>query len=155
MFEKPITDMTPDEIEKFVEEMLDEQSKLELLIELLKAGFKIEELHQNIIIGALEEIYQNISKGGNGMLESMFKKARKKTITEAIEMTEEILKKFAGKKIKGEQKTECEIFENGFIVRTMEGTMRGKIGDYLMKGVNGELYVCDREVFEKTYEFIE
>ena len=41
-----------------------------------------------------------------------------------------------------------EVFE----VETMEGLMRGKAGDYLMKGVDGELYVCDREIFKKTYE---
>lgn len=88
------------------------------------------------------------------MLESMFKKARKKTITEAIEMTEEVIKKFSGQKINGKQGTECEIYNDGFIVKTMEGTMRGKIGDYLMRGINGELYVCDKEIFNKTYELI-
>ena len=39
-----------------------------------------------------------------------------------------------------------------FSVETLEGTMKGKVGDYLMCGVEGELYVCDREIFEKTYE---
>jgi hypothetical protein len=23
-----------------------------------------------------------------------------------------------------------------------------------MRGINGELYICDREVFEKTYDFV-
>lgn len=88
-------------------------------------------------------------------LEDMFRKARKKTITEAIEMTEELIKESVGYKIQGAKGTECEILNDGFVVRTMEGTMKGKIGDYLMKGVEGELYVCDREVFYKTYEFID
>ena len=39
-----------------------------------------------------------------------------------------------------------------FTVETLEGTMKGKAGDYLMQGVNGELYVCDKEIFEKSYE---
>ena len=86
---------------------------------------------------------------------SLVRKARKKAITEAIEMTEELIKKFVGYKIQGAKGTECEILNDGFVVRTMEGTMKGKIGDYLMKGVEGELYVCDREVFYKTYEFID
>ncbi len=43
-----------------------------------------------------------------------------------------------------------QVFEK-FEVETMEGIMKGKKGDYLMKGVDGELYVCDKEIFEKTY----
>jgi hypothetical protein len=45
--------------------------------------------------------------------------------------------------------------EEAFEVETLEGTMRGKPGDWLMVGVNNEEYPCDREVFEKTYEIIE
>ncbi|MGX2944207.1 hypothetical protein [Enterococcus alishanensis] len=40
-------------------------------------------------------------------------------------------------------------------VLTLEGWMDGKLNDYLIRGVNGELYICDKEVFEKTYEIIE
>jgi len=38
-----------------------------------------------------------------------------------------------------------------FAVETMEGTMRGKAGDFLMEGVRGEQYPCDREIFLETY----
>lgn len=42
-----------------------------------------------------------------------------------------------------------------FRVSTLEGNYKqGKAGDYLMKGVDGELYICDKEIFEKTYDFI-
>ena len=41
-----------------------------------------------------------------------------------------------------------------FRVNTLEGNdHQGKPGDYLMCGVDGELYVCDKTIFEKTYEF--
>lgn len=40
-------------------------------------------------------------------------------------------------------------------VPTLEGTMRGKIGDYLIRGVEGEYYICDRAIFFKTYEVVE
>ena len=33
-----------------------------------------------------------------------------------------------------------------------EGIMEGKPGNMLMIGVNGEMYPCDADVFEKTYE---
>ena len=39
-----------------------------------------------------------------------------------------------------------------FEVISMEGLVKGKRGDYLMKGVEGELYVCDAEIFKMTYE---
>ena len=42
-----------------------------------------------------------------------------------------------------------------FSVETLEGTMEGKAGDWLMVGVNGEMYPCDDEIFLKTYELIE
>jgi hypothetical protein len=38
-----------------------------------------------------------------------------------------------------------------FEVETMEGIMQGKAGDYLMKGIRGELYVCDQEIFKQSY----
>jgi hypothetical protein len=42
-----------------------------------------------------------------------------------------------------------------FRVNSLEGDYaQGKAGDYLMRGINGELYICDREVFEKTYDFV-
>jgi hypothetical protein len=44
--------------------------------------------------------------------------------------------------------------DEAFEVETMEGTLRGKKGDWLMIGVNGEVYPCDREIFDKTYTII-
>ena len=41
-----------------------------------------------------------------------------------------------------------------FRVNTLEGNdHQGKPGDYLMCGVDGELYVCDKDIFEKSYDF--
>jgi hypothetical protein len=41
-----------------------------------------------------------------------------------------------------------------FRVNTLEGDYKqGKPGDYLMMGVEGELYICDKTIFEKTYDF--
>jgi len=42
-----------------------------------------------------------------------------------------------------------------FRVNTLEGNYKqGKPGDYLMRGIDGELYICDGHIFEKTYDFI-
>jgi hypothetical protein len=48
----------------------------------------------------------------------------------------------------------CAQIDETFEVKTMEGTLQGKKGDWLMIGVNGEVYPCDREIFEKTYQII-
>lgn len=44
---------------------------------------------------------------------------------------------------------------NGFAIITNEGTMRAENGDYIIQGVNGELYPCKAEIFEKTYRKVE
>jgi hypothetical protein len=41
-----------------------------------------------------------------------------------------------------------------FEVETLEGPMQGKAGDYLVIGIKGEMYPCDREIFEKTYRLL-
>jgi hypothetical protein len=41
-----------------------------------------------------------------------------------------------------------------FQVITLEGIMTGKEGDYLIEGVKKELYPCDKDIFEATYEEI-
>jgi hypothetical protein len=42
-----------------------------------------------------------------------------------------------------------------FRVNTLQGNYKqGKPGDYLMKGIDGELYICDGPIFEKTYDWV-
>ena len=41
------------------------------------------------------------------------------------------------------------------IIHTLEGDMRAPIGDYIIKGVDGEFYPCKPDIFEKTYEIVE
>ena len=38
------------------------------------------------------------------------------------------------------------------IIETLEGNMKADIGDYIIKGVNGEFYPCKPDIFHKTYE---
>lgn len=41
-----------------------------------------------------------------------------------------------------------------FTIKTMEGVMRGKEGDYLIRGIKGEFYPCDMDIFNDTYETV-
>lgn len=42
----------------------------------------------------------------------------------------------------------------GCTVETLEGRMKARIGDYIICGVNGELYPCKPDIFQKTYEAV-
>ena len=43
----------------------------------------------------------------------------------------------------------------GCTIHTPEGKMHAKLGDYIIRGVNGELYSCKPDIFQKTYEKVE
>jgi hypothetical protein len=38
------------------------------------------------------------------------------------------------------------------IIKTLEGEMTASIGDWIIKGVKGEIYPCKPDIFEATYE---
>ena len=42
-----------------------------------------------------------------------------------------------------------------FTVHSLEGDHNGKKGDWLMVGVNNEIYVCADDIFKKTYDVLE
>ncbi len=41
------------------------------------------------------------------------------------------------------------------IIPTLEGEMRASPGDWIIRGVQGELYPCKPDIFEATYEATE
>ncbi len=49
----------------------------------------------------------------------------------------------------------CIQIDEPFEVESMEGLVKGKKGDWLMIGINGEKYVCDASIFQKTYDIID
>jgi len=40
-------------------------------------------------------------------------------------------------------------------IHTLEEIMTPAVGDWIIKGVNGEFYSCKPDIFEKTYEAVE
>ena len=40
-------------------------------------------------------------------------------------------------------------------IKTLEGNHHVSVGDYVIKGVQGELYPCKPDIFEQTYELVE
>ena len=45
--------------------------------------------------------------------------------------------------------------EDHWIIKTLEGNHKASRGDYIIKGVKGELYPCKPDIFEQTYEVVE
>jgi len=45
---------------------------------------------------------------------------------------------------------ECRMF-----IPTLEGDMEASVGDFIIKGVNGEFYPCKPDIFQKTYEEVD
>lgn len=42
----------------------------------------------------------------------------------------------------------------GVVIATLEGALHASIGDYIIKGVEGEFYARKPAIFEKTYEVV-
>ena len=40
-------------------------------------------------------------------------------------------------------------------IKTLEGDHHASVGDIIIRGVNGELYPCKPDIFEKTYDIVE
>ena len=40
-------------------------------------------------------------------------------------------------------------------IRTLEGDMTANVGDWIIKGVAGEVYPCKPDIFEATYDTID
>ncbi|MBZ1505966.1 hypothetical protein J6K59_01435 [Leuconostoc mesenteroides] len=41
------------------------------------------------------------------------------------------------------------------IIETLEGEMKAHVGDYIIRGVHGELYPCKPDIFEETYQKVD
>ena len=78
----------------------------------------------------------------------MIKKYRKKPVViEAIQWIGNNLSEidnFIGRNVDNKETT--------LVIHTLEGDMEASIGDYIIKGVNGEFYPCKPDIFDKTYE---
>jgi len=44
--------------------------------------------------------------------------------------------------------------DNTMMIKTLEGIMTANSGDWIIQGVNGEIYPCKPDIFGKTYELV-
>ena len=56
------------------------------------------------------------------------------------------------------RKKPCQIWayttDKEIYIDTLEGKMKANKGDWIIKGVKGELYPCKPDIFLETYEYI-
>lgn len=45
-----------------------------------------------------------------------------------------------------------EVNPDQLIITTLEGKMHANIGDWIIRGIKGELYPCRADIFAETYE---
>ena len=79
---------------------------------------------------------------------------KKPVVIEAFRLTRsnlEELERWSGGSIRGVQlpREEREIE-----IHTLEGDMRARVGDWIIKGVQGEFYPCKPDIFAATYELV-
>lgn len=80
----------------------------------------------------------------------MIKRYRKRPVViEAVQWTGSNLSeicKFTGRDV-------AHLYaNNNMYITTLEGIMKASVGDYIVKGVDGEFYPCKPDIFNKTYE---
>jgi hypothetical protein len=87
---------------------------------------------------------------------------KKPVVIEAMQLTDDIRQHIAVRQWAADATPEGEpipvsitAFDSTMIIRTLEGEMRADLGDFIIKGVNGEFYPCKPDIFAKTYEAVE
>ena len=86
---------------------------------------------------------------------------KKPVVIEAVQFTEDVAKRCLidkqpspfGLSVTGSfHPGRREINYAEIFIPTLEGTMKADLGDWIIKGVKGELYPCKPDIFEATYE---
>lgn len=80
---------------------------------------------------------------------------KKPVVIEAVQFTDPglypVYAKFCGESI-GALQNNQDMTEWRLQIVTLEGLMTASLGDWLIKGIKGEIYPCKADIFEATYE---
>jgi len=70
---------------------------------------------------------------------------------EGFQLEQEMLNHIKDSIVFTKQKRRVIAKQNHFIIETLEGDMRAEVGDWIIIGVEGEIYSCRSDIFKKTY----
>lgn len=85
-------------------------------------------------------------------------KFRKKPVVIEAEQflpNDEAIEKVMALASQGSRKVSVNTYPDGkreMFIDTLEGTMEAQVGDWIIRGVAGEVYPCKPDIFYKTYE---
>lgn len=79
---------------------------------------------------------------------------KKPVVIEAVQLTREVLDAPHPSPLHFVGVTYYPV-EGYAVIPTLEGDMRANLGDWIIRGVKGELYPCKPDIFEATYELVE
>ena len=107
------------------------------------------------------------------MISKTFKAVKKPIEVEVFQFTKEMLPKIDKKRfepagendvigktiryvVQRKNNIRFYVFEDIIIcyIKTLEGEVEFKVGDYIIKGVRGEYYPIKRDIFEETYKVV-
>jgi hypothetical protein len=89
---------------------------------------------------------------------------KKPVVIEAVQLTEDVALRCLvdrepgpfGLHVSGEYHSENRTVRRAYAdIRTLEGVMRAHLGDWIIRGVKGELYPVKPDIFAETYEAAE
>jgi hypothetical protein len=98
------------------------------------------------------------SPEGRGAGDMKFRK--KPVVIEAIKVNDLTAEFFQRKNLWPPWATEAfesgvmQVGEHSVQIKTLEGEMVGAAGDWIIRGVKGELYPCKPDIFAATYEAV-
>ena len=75
---------------------------------------------------------------------------KKPVVIDAIQWNGSNLEEIAT--LGGAREYEQDFLGDDLVIHTLEGDMTARKGDWIIKGVKGELYPCKPDIFEATYE---
>ena len=85
----------------------------------------------------------------------MAKYRKRPVVIEAVQWTGENFEELWRLLESKEGRAVYEESDMSIFLETLEGTMKAQVGDYIIKGVQGEFYPCKPDIFEATYEKVE
>jgi hypothetical protein len=57
--------------------------------------------------------------------------------------------------VEAEERDQIQLAGDVLYIKTLEGEMRADIGDWIIRGVKGEIYPCKPDIFTATYDEVQ
>lgn len=78
---------------------------------------------------------------------------KRPVVVQAVRLTEDNIRE-VGQQVGAHRIRRTENINDviGIAIKTLEGTMHAYVGEYVIRGVQGEFYPVKSDIFEQTYE---